>query len=886
MPAQRATNGSSTPTPPSNRRTDWQAFAGGLFLAAAAAAAYSNTFAVPFVYDDGPSIADNPTLRHLGSAFLPPFNLTVGGRPVLNATLALNFHFGGINVGGYHAVNLAILVLSGLALYGILRRTPVPRLGPGATRAAFCAALLWVLHPLLTESVTYVIQRAESLMGLFYLLTLYCFIRGAGAPQARAAPWYVLSVCSCLLGMGTKEVMVSAPLIVLLYDRTFVAGGFRDALGRRRWFYAGLGATWLALALLVLSTHGRGATAGFGSGISWWSYLLAQLPAIVHYLRLCFWPSPLVFDYGSALWTQSSAVAPSAVVVVALLAATVWALVKRPALGFLGAAFFAILAPSSSIVPIATEPVAEHRMYLPLIPVVAMAAVALQRWLGRAALPLCLVVVAGLFAATWRRNEVYSSAERLWSDTAAKAPGNERAHNNLGFEIGKAPGRLDEAIAQYDEAIRLRPDYADARNNLGCALEKAPGRQQDAVAQFDQVLRLEPDNFEARNNLGNALCSLGRTNEAMAQYEEALRLKPDYSEAHYDLANALNSLGRAPEAAAEYGEALRLRPDDALAHNNLGNALVALGKAPEAMEQYEEALRLDPRFVEAHFNLGNALVSAGRPSDAIGQYGEALRLRPDYADAHYNLGNALNLLGRASEAIAEYREVVRIRPDSADAHYNLGNLLDSAGRPEEAIAQFAEAVRLRPDFAEAHNNLGCDLQREPGHLDEAIAQYGEALRINPGHVEAHYNLGSALQGKRGRIHDAITQYKEALRLRPSYPEACYNLGNAYYSLGRKPEAIAQYEEALRIRPSYVGAHCNLGIVLESLGRTAEAIGHFEEALRLSPMDATVHLDLAIALLRTPGRVDEAAAHLREALRLQPNNEKARLLQAKIEADRH
>ena len=885
MPAQSATNGSSMPTLPSTRRTDLRALAGGVFLVAAAAAAYSNTFAVPFVFDDGPSITDNTTLRHLGTAFLPPSHLTVGGRPILNASLALNFLIGGTSVGSYHALNLAILALSGLTLYGILRRTPIPRLGTGATGVAFCAALLWILHPLLTESVTYVIQRAESLMGLYYLLTLYCFIRGAGGSGSRPTLWYGLCVFSCILGMATKEVMVSAPLIVLLYDRTFISGGFRAALRRRRWVYAGLAATWIVLALLVYSTHGRGDTAGFGSGISWWVYLLTQLPAVVHYLRLCFWPIPLVFDYGSAFSPHDGVVALSALVVGALLAATAWALAKRPAAGFLGATFFAILAPSSSIVPVATESVAEHRMYLPLIPVVTMAVVALQRRLGRATLPFCLVLAAALLGTTWKRNEVYQSAERLWGDTAAKAPGNERAHNNLGFEIEKAPGRLSEAIAQYDEAIRLRPDYADARNNLGCALEKVPGRLRDAAEQFDQVLRLEPNNFEARNNLGNTLSALGRNAEGVAQYEEALRLRPDYAEAHYGLANALSSLGRISEAVGHYREALRLSPDDARAHNNLGNALISLGKAPDAIEQYQEALRLDSGYVEAHYNLGNALVSIGRASEAIGQYREALRLRPDYADAHYNVGNALNLLGRTSEAVAEYKEVIRIKPASADSHFNIGNILDSAGRTEEAVAEFEEALRLRPDFADAHNNLGCDLQKEPGHLDEAIAQYEEALRLNPGHVEAHYNLGSALQSKRGRIQDAINQYEEALRLRPDYPEARYNLGNAFSSMGRKPEAIAQYQEALRLRPNYVGAHCNLGIVLESLGRTPEAITHYEEALRLSPMDPTLHLDLAVALLRTPGRFDEADAHLREAIRLQPDNEKARLLEARIESSR-
>jgi tetratricopeptide (TPR) repeat protein len=885
MPAPSAQTGSPTPAPASPRRPDWRPLAFGAVLAAAAAGAYWRTFSVPFIFDDGPSIEDNPTLRSLRTAFWPQFDSTVSGRPVVNVTLALNYAASGSAVWSYHALNLAILVLSGLALFGVAKRTLSRRAGPEATQVAFFAALLWTLHPLLTESVTYVIQRAESLMGLFYLLTLYCFIRGAGTDGRRARLWFGLSAASCLAGMGTKEVMVSAPLIVLLYDRTFLAGGFREALRLRRWAYAGLGASWLVLPILVISTHGRGGTAGFGSGVSWWRYAQTQFPAIVHYLRLCLWPSPLVFDYGSALAAQSLRIAPYALLVAALLAATAWALVRRPALGFLGACFFAILAPSSSVVPIATETMAEHRMYLPLAPVVVLAVVAIHRWLGRAAVPCLVAIAAGLFAATWQRNGTYGSAERIWSDTVAKLPGNERAHNNLGFEISKAPGRLNEAIAQYEEAIRLKPDYMEAHNNLGCSLEKAPGRLNDAVAQFDEALRLEPNYVEAHNNKGNALNSLGRTAEAVAQYEEALRLRPDYVEAHYNLGNALDSLGRKAEAVAQYGEALRLKPDYVKAHNNLGNVLGTLGRSAEAVAQYEEALRLDPDYAEAHFNLGNALNKLGRTPEAVAEYGRALRLKPDYVEAHYNLGNALDSLGRKAEAAAQFGEAARLRPDYADAHYNLGNALDSQGRTADAILQFQEAVRLKPDFAEAHNNLGCDLQKEPGRLDDAVAQYEEALRLKPGHVEAHYNLGSALQMIPGRMEEAVAQYEEALRLRPGYPEAHYNLGNALSSLGRTSEAVAQYEEALRLRPDYVGAHCNLGIALKSLGRTSEAIVQYDEALRLSPDDATVHFNLAMALLKTPGRAGEAAAHLEEVLRLQPGNEVARQILGRIEASR-
>ncbi len=255
-------------------------------------------------------------------------------------------------------------------------------MAPGAVGRplAFSITLLWILHPLQTESVTYVSQSAESLMGLLYLLTLYCLVRRAEADGQGGRLWQCLCVAACLLGMGTKEVMVSAPLVALLYDRAFLSGSFRDAWRRRRPLYSCLAATWLPLALLVLSTHGRGGTAGFGSGVSPWpSYAMNQLQAIVHYLGLCFWPQPLIFDYGSVLSPPTLRVLPYALAIAGLLALTAWGLLRRPVLDFLGACFFLILAPSSSIIPVATEKMAEHRMYLPLIPVVLLVVVGIHR---------------------------------------------------------------------------------------------------------------------------------------------------------------------------------------------------------------------------------------------------------------------------------------------------------------------------------------------------------------------------------------------------------------------------------------------------------------------------------------------------------------------------
>jgi len=613
---------------------DWPALVVGAILAAAAILAYWRTFSVPLLFDDETSIATNPTIRHLGSALWPPVDATVGGRPVLNLSLAFNYALGGTAVWGYHAANLAIHIMAGLALFGVVRRTLARRADASASLVAFSVSLLWTLHPLQTESVTYLIQRAESLMGLFYLLTLYCFIRGAGADGAGGRMWYAASVAACLLGMGTKEVMVSAPLVVLLYDRAFLTGSFREALRRRRRVYAGLAATWLLLALLVILTKGRGGSAGYGTRVSLWSYALTQLPAVVHYLWLCLWPRTLIFDYGSALEIASLRVVPCALIVAGLVAATAWALARRPALGFLGAAFFAILAPSSSIVPVATETIAEHRMYLSLIPVVVLAVIGIHRWLRAAALPVCLVLAAGLAWSTWQRNEAYRSSEAIWSDTVAKLPGNERAQYNLGCYLEKEPGRMGDAIAHYEEALRLWPGYAEAHCNLGIAL-----------------------------------ASLGRTREAVAHYDEAIRLKPGFAEAHNNLGNALNVLGRRQEAIGEFEWALRLRPGYVEAHNNLGCALADTpGRLNDAVAQFGEALRLDPGFYQANYNMGNALNSLGRTPEAIAQYEQALRLKPDDAVIRFYMAGALlKIPGRTDEAVAQLREVLRLQPDNERA---------------------------------------------------------------------------------------------------------------------------------------------------------------------------------------------------------------------------
>ncbi len=604
-------------------RSIWERIGPPLLLVGATLAAYANALRAPFVFLDQTSIVDNSSIRHLwplGPVLSPPVaqGLTVGGRPLVNLSLAINYALGGLNPSGYHAMNVGIHVLAVLVLFGVVRRTLSGGIWP-----AFAVALLWAVHPLQTESVTYVIQRAESLMGLFYLLTLYCFIRR----------WSVLTVFCCLCGMATKEVMVSAPVIVLLYDRTFISGTFAVAWQRRRGLYLALAATWIPLACFVAGTGGnRGGTSGFGLGVSWGTHVLTQFPAVMHYLRLAIWPHPLVFYY-AVRWLTALEAAPYALPVLALAATGAWLWlgpVRWRWLGFLIVWFFAILGPTS-LVPGMSQTMAEHRMYLALAPV--MAALVVGGWLGFRASAAgrwtlaCAVAAAalGLGALTVRRNRVYASELRLWSDTVAKVANNPYTQNNLGIAMAAA-GRPADAIAPFDRALELKPDYAEAHDNLGLALVQT-GRFYEAIGHYERAVAINPRNAASRNNLAVVLAGTGQLDAAIAQYEAGLKLAPDQAETHYNLANALAHRRRNPEAIAHYERALQLRPAYAEAAANLGAAYANAGRLTEAVATYERALALTPKDADVHYNLGLAWRALGRTEAAQAQFEIAARLQ-------------------------------------------------------------------------------------------------------------------------------------------------------------------------------------------------------------------------------------------------------------------
>jgi len=657
---------------------------------------YSNSLSGPFVYDDQLSIVENRYIRQLSSPsrlFFPERELPVAGRPLVNVSFAINYAIGGLEVRGYHVWNIAIHIFCALLLFGVVRRTlDLPRLrerfAGRSTTLAFASALIWMLHPLNTEAVDYLTQRTELMMGLFYLATLYAAIRGASA--RRPGVWQTVSVLSCALGMGCKESMATAPLMVVAYEAIFVVDSLKDAV-RSRWrFYAGLASTWLILAALLRSGP-RVHSAGFSAGVHPWTYLLNQTVMITEYLRLALWPRSLVLNYGSPLPLSLGDVMPYALLVVVLLLITVAALFRQPKLGFLGAWFFVTLAPTSSIVPIATEVGAERRMYLPLAGLAVLAVVGASllwnhlrnRWLERAtpataraasiSAVLAVALVSTAFAAgTVVRNREYASALSLARTVLERRP-SSIAHYMMGTSLMDV-GDHDGAVMHLREAISGDPR---AHYSLGLELFKQ-GKLDEAIRELDVFAREKPLLLEvvpARTVMGRAFLAQQKWADAVAQFRLVLMMTPLNTEAEGLLAEALFRQQSFDEAAVHYRAYLKYRPNDPNMLGNLGISLAASGKNDEAIAAFQRAVELTPEDGGAERNLANALLDNRDFRGAALHAQRAVMLRPDDPVVHDLLGLALAPQGKLDEAEAHFKRALEINPTDREVRAHLDGVL-------------------------------------------------------------------------------------------------------------------------------------------------------------------------------------------------------------------
>lgn len=594
--------------------------------------AYANSFACEFVFDDWRSIRDNALIRHLGDWWPGgPGYTQRPGRWVGYLSFALNYAAGGLDVTGYHAVNLAIHAICAVLVHALVMATfRTDRLERSALvesspAIALAAALLFAAHPVQSQAVTYVVQRLTSLATLFYLLAVVLYARwrrgaGSGRPAWRRALGYLSALAAAVLAMKTKEIAFTLPAAVALYELVFLEGTAR----RRVAYVAPVAATAVLVPLSLLSLHGGavGILASAGTAtrvqteVSRWDYLATQLTVIATYLRLLVLPVGQNIDHDVPLrrsFLEPGVVGALALAAVLLAAAVVllWRTSSRSARPIDPAArlvafgicwFFLALAVESSVIPI-MDLIYEHRVYLPsvgfFVAVAAGGALLARRFTPspwRAVLPVAGALALVLAGLTLARNRAWASSLTLWTDAVEKSPGKTRPHTNLALALAAA-GRHAEALEHFEAVVRISPNHVDGYNNLAVALERA-GRVEEAARALEVALALKPDHAETCSNLGRIRLAQGRGDDAVELLRKAIALDPSSASAHANLGGALNRLGRPAETV-------------------------------QLLEGKEPILR---QSVEARFNLGVAYVLLGDARGAGGTVSVLSHIAPDRAE--------------------------------------------------------------------------------------------------------------------------------------------------------------------------------------------------------------------------------------------------------------
>jgi tetratricopeptide (TPR) repeat protein len=593
------------------------------FLIVAAAAilvvfVYMGALPGPFVFDDEANITDNRYIRMTtlswDQAYAAAFKSPISNRPVANLSLALNYFFNGYNVVGFRFVNLLIHITNGFLLFALARATlQTPAMAAYTEKAGIAAAFAaaaWLVHPLHTQSVAYIVQRMTSMAVMFYLLSMLCYAKARLATAAgRRAGLYAGCALAGLLALGSKEIAATLPVFLLLYEWYFFQVLDKSWLRR---FLPGIAMAGVLTAVISLVFIGgrnpfdQILSPYAGGDFSAWQRVLTQLRVVCVYVGLLLWPDPSRLNLDYDFPVSASLLAPpstlAALLVIAAALFLSFRLARRePLVSFAILWFFGNLVIESSVIRL--ETVFEHRTYLPsVMPVAAFAAFWFKRIrLKWVAVGLLSIVAAGWAGWTYQRNQVWGDAVTLWRDCIAKSPLKPRPYNNLGVALIEK-GRLAESEPFFQKAIELQPKYGDARYNLGYVMIRLD-RMEEGTRQLREAIWLEPENYMAHNNLGIAYLLQENYPQAIRHFQESLRLRPDFETTRNNLGVALKNQGDLDGAAREFAEAIRLRPDFAEAYNNLGLTLKEQGRLAEAANHYRRALQINPGYDTARQNL-------------------------------------------------------------------------------------------------------------------------------------------------------------------------------------------------------------------------------------------------------------------------------------------
>ena len=686
--------------------------------------AYSNSFHVPFIFDDEYSIRDNRVVHDIGNFLFSSTGYEYHrGRFIGYLTFALNYRLGGLDVTGYHIVNLAIHMACALLVYGLVAltfQTPIMKdslLAPQAKLIAFFSAALFVVHPIQTEAVTYIVQRLTSLAALFYVASLYCYVRfrliaegiepaSGGAKgkyrhlfrlQAPTVWFYSISIISAILAMKTKEIAFTLPFIVVLYELVFFGSG--NLIKRTLWALPLLATvviiplTMLKITSIVSQPLGKvlsdvSQVTVVQSSVTRWEYLMTEFPVIVTYIRLLFFPAGQNLDYDYPVYRSFfyPQVMLSFLFLVALFGLGIYLVLRTEGRGLrakredqnsdLSAQSLvpgtqsSVLASQSSALSPAFRLMGFGILWFFITLSVESSIIPITDVLyeHRVYLPSIGMIICTVTGAFLLREKVRSPrAGRVIIVMLALAIGVLSVATYLRNEVWGDSIRMWKDITAKSPA-KERPHY-----NLG-HLYQLQNRFDDAIKQYQLALKLKLD-ADAYNNLGLIYRDRKMPDKAMEQYMLAVKLKPDMPEVYYNLGNIYKDRNMPEKAIECYQAAIALRPDYMEAHLNLGGVIYQAHKVPDkAIEEYLIALKLKPDCAEAYNNLGVIYESLNMPDKAIEEYLIAIKLKPDYIEAHNNLGDIYLKTGRMENARRELMRVLKIEPDDQKARQLLNKI--------------------------------------------------------------------------------------------------------------------------------------------------------------------------------------------------------------------
>jgi tetratricopeptide (TPR) repeat protein len=590
-------------------------------------------------------------------------------------SFALNYYFGELNTFGYHLVNVIIHILNGLTLFLLSYTILILPSNKGkerenALKIAFLGSLIWLVHPIQIQAVSYIVQRLTSLSALFFLLSLLCYIKGRVNQAHRRLVLFILSFLFGVLALGTKQNAATLPFFIILSEFFFFQPQPFKMEKKKLSFLLLFAGLFILISGIYLGSDFISRMAQLYEMRGWTPLerVLTQLRVVIFYLSLLIYPHPsrLNLDYDFPI--SHSLFSPvttflSLLAIIGLIALAIFLIKRNRLVSYALFWFFGNLVIESSIIPL--EMVFEHRLYLPsmfLIMLVLALFFSLPRRRWEKWITGSIILLILLFSYwTYERDFVWQGQISIWVDASKKSPNKVRPHYNLG-EAYAEEGKLDDAIVEYKKAIAVDPNHKriyDVHYDLGNAYGKK-GRLDDAISEYKKALDINPNYAKAYNNLGYAYVRKGKLDNAISEYKKALAIKPNFAAAHYNLGDVYTKKGRIDEGISEHKKALVINPNFAKAHAKLGNACFKKGMLDEAISEYKKALSINSNLEEAHNNLGLVYLKKGMLNDAISEYKKVLAINPNLAVAHSSLGVAYYYKANYKLAIFHYDKAVEL----------------------------------------------------------------------------------------------------------------------------------------------------------------------------------------------------------------------------------